>query len=90
MENQKRQVEVFSAGCSCCEDVIRTINTAACPSCEVSVLDMRQPDVAERAKRLGIRSVPAVVINGELAGCCSERGPDLATLKAAGLGVPLS
>jgi hypothetical protein len=51
---------------------------------------MRQPEVAERAKRLGVRSVPAVAINGELAGCCSGRGPDIATLKAAGLGVPLS
>ena len=90
MENQKRKVEVFSAGCSCCEDVIRTIKAAACPSCEVTVLDMRRPEVAERAKQLGIRSVPAVAINGELAGCCSGRGPDLATLKAAGLGVPLS
>jgi len=90
MENEKRRVEVFSAGCSCCEDVINTIKTAACPSCEITVLDMRRPEVAERAKRLGVRSVPAVAINGELAGCCAGRGPDIATLKAAGLGVPLS
>jgi glutaredoxin 3 len=90
MENQKRKVEVFSAGCSCCEDVISTIKAAACPSCEITVYDIRQPEVAERAKRLGVRSVPAVAINGELAGCCSGRGPDVAVLKAAGLGVPLS
>jgi glutaredoxin 3 len=90
MNNPKRSVEVFSAECSCCEDVIRTIKAAACPSCEVTVLDMRQPEVAERAKQLGIRSVPAVAINGELAACCSGRGPDLDTLRAAGLGVPLS
>jgi hypothetical protein len=50
---------------------------------------MRQPEVAERAKRLGVRSVPAVAISGELAGCCSGRGPNLDTLRAAGLGVPL-
>jgi glutaredoxin 3 len=90
MKNEKRRVEVFSAGCSCCEDVINTIKAAACPSCEITVQDMRRPEVAERAKRVGVRSVPAVAINGELAGCCSERGPDLAVLKAAGLGVPLS
>ena len=90
MENQKRIVEVFSAGCSCCEDVITAIKAAACPSCEVTVHDMRRPEVAERAKQLGVRSVPAVAINGELAGCCSGHGPDLATLKAAGLGTPLS
>jgi len=89
MESQRRKVEAFSAGCSCCEDVINTIEAAACPSCEITVLDMRQPEVAERAKHLGVRSVPAVAIDGELAGCCSGRGPDLATLRAAGLGVPL-
>jgi len=42
--------------------------------------------VASRAKSLGIRSVPAVVIDGKLAGCCAGRGPDEATLKAAGIG----
>jgi glutaredoxin 3 len=90
MEDKKRIVEVFSAGCSCCEDVISTIKAAACPSCEITVYDMRQPEVAERAKHLGVRSVPAVAINGELVGCCSGRGPDVAVLKAAGLGAPLS
>ena len=89
MDNQKRTVEIFSAGCSCCEDIIRAIKAAACSSCEVTVHDMRQPEVAERAQQLGVRSVPAVAINGELAGCCSGRGPDLDTLRAAGLGVPL-
>jgi hypothetical protein len=90
MENRKRKIEVFSAGCSCCEEIVREIKKAACSSCDVTVLDMKQPHVAERAKRLGVRSVPAVAIDGKLAGCCSGRGPDLATLRAASLGVPLS
>jgi len=51
---------------------------------------MNDPAVANRAKRLGICSVPAVVIDGKLADCCAGRGPDEATLKAAGLGQPLS
>jgi hypothetical protein len=42
-----------------------------------------------RAKSLGIRSVPAVVIDGTLAACCAGRGPDEATLRAAGLGQPI-
>jgi hypothetical protein len=82
----KRQVEVFSAGCPACEEVIALVKRAACPSCEVSVLDMGDPSVAKRAKGLGIRSVPAVVIDGKLAGCCTGRGVDEATLRAAGLG----
>ena len=85
----KRKIEVFSAGCPACEETIEFVNRVACPSCEVSVLDMRDPGVASRAKSLGIRSVPAVVIDGQLADCCAGRGPDEATLRAAGLGQPI-
>jgi len=83
-----RKVEVFSAGCPACEDTIDLVNRVACASCEVSVLDMNLPEVAKRAKDLGVRSVPAVVSDGKLADCCAERGPDEATLRAAGLGQP--
>ena len=81
-----RTIEIFSAGCPACEETIQLVNRVACPSCDVSVLDMRDAEVAARAKKLGIRSVPAVLIDGELAGCCAGRGPDEATLRAAGLG----
>jgi len=60
----------------------------ACPSCEVEVHDMRDVAVAQRAKALGVRSVPAVAINGQLAGCCAGRGVDEVSLRAAGLGQP--
>lgn len=85
----KRKIEVFSAGCPACEETIQLVNRVACPSCEISILDMKDPQVARRAKSLGIRSVPAVVIDGKLADCCTGRGPDEATLRAAGLGVSL-
>ena len=84
-----RKVEVFSAGCAVCEDTIALINRVACPSCEIEILDMHKPDVAKKAKRYGIRSVPAVVIDGTLAACCAGRGPDEKQLRAAGLGQPL-
>jgi len=82
----KRKVEVFSAGCPACADVVALVQGLACPSCEVDVLDMRDIAVAKRAKALGVRSVPAVAINGQLAGCCAGRGVDEASLRAAGLG----
>ena len=84
----KRKVEVFSAGCPACVETIELVNRVACPSCEVSILDMNQAAVAQRAKELGIRSVPAVVINDKLADCCAGRGPQEAALRAAGLGRP--
>lgn len=84
----QRKVEVFSAGCSACEETIQVVNDVACGSCGIEVLDMRDPAVAARAKALGIRSVPAVVIDGKLADCCQGRGIDLDTLRQAGLGAP--
>jgi glutaredoxin 3 len=56
----------------------------------VSVLDMHDAALAKRAQGLGIRSVPSVVIHGELAGCYAGRGPDEAILRSAGLGQPIS
>lgn len=85
----KRKIEVFSAGCPVCEETVALVNRFACPSCEVSVLDVRKQDIAARAKQYGIRTVPAVVIGGKLADCCAGRGPDEAILKSAGLGVTL-
>ena len=86
----KRKVEVFTAGCPVCDETVNLVKQIVCPSCEVTILDLNEPAVASRAKGLGIRSVPAVVIDGQLAGCCSGRGPDEATLRAAGLGQPVA
>ena len=82
----KRTVEVFSAGCPACENTIQLVNEIACPSCEVSILDMKDPAVTKRAKGLGITRVPAVVVNGKLADCCAGTGPTEAGLRAAGVG----
>ena len=82
----ERRIEVFSAGCLACDETIVMVNELACPSCTVKVLDMKDPAVAKRAKSIGIRTVPAVLIDGKLADCCVRRGPDLAIVQAAGLG----
>lgn len=84
-----RKIEVFSAGCAVCEDTVELINKIACPSCEVQILDMHTPEVSRKAKNYGIRSVPAVVVDGRLADCCAGRGPDEQQLRAAGVGTPM-
>ncbi len=85
----KRNVEVFSAGCGVCEETVSLVQRIACDSCEVSVLDMRDDQVAVRAKHLGIRVVPAVVVDGELAACCEGAGPTEIALREAGIGQAL-
>ena len=82
----KRKVEVFSAGCATCRTTVELVESIACPNCEVTVLDMHQPEIAKRASEMGIRSVPAVVVDGKLAECCEGRGPTEASLRAAGIG----
>ena len=84
-----RKIEVFSAGCNVCDDTVALINRIACPSCEVFILDMHKPEAAEKARRYGVRSVPAVVVDGKLADCCAGRGPDEQQLRATGIGTPL-
>ncbi len=90
MTTQKRSVEVFTAGCPVCEDVVNLVNAMACPSCEVRIYDLRQGcatnECREKATRYGITAVPAVAVNGVLLDCC-RRGPiDAAVLRAAGIG----
>lgn len=86
--NGKRKIEVFSAGCAVCRETVEMVNRVACPSCEVTTLDMNDPEVDSRAASLGIRTIPAVVIDGRLADCCAGRGPEEATLRSLGLGQP--
>jgi predicted DsbA family dithiol-disulfide isomerase len=51
---------------------------------------MQQEDVAKRAKDYGIKVVPSVVIDGKIADCCAGQNINEESLRAEGLGVPLS
>lgn len=84
-----RKIEIFTAGCPTCDETVSKVKATACPSCEVVTLDMNDASVAQHAKELGVKSVPAVAIDGKLADCCAGRGTDEATLRAAGLGRPI-
>jgi glutaredoxin 3 len=64
--SQKRQIEVFSAGCPVCEEAIEIVKRIACSSCEVHVVDMHDQAVASKAASYGINRVPSVVVDGSL------------------------
>ncbi|HYM79659.1 MAG TPA: thioredoxin family protein [Candidatus Dormibacteraeota bacterium] len=76
------KIEVFSAGCSTCKETIDMVKRIA-GSHEVVIHDMNKSEVATKAKSYGVRSVPAVVIDGKLASCCAGRGPEEKILRAA-------
>lgn len=83
--SHKRNVEIFTAGCGCCDDAVALVKSIACPSCDITVLDMKEASTAKRASELGIKRVPSVVIDGTLADCCAG-GIDENTLRSAGIG----
>ena len=73
---------MFSAGGALCHEVIDVVRReAGSSSSEVIVRDMTDARILARAEKFGIRSVPAVVIDGKLASCCTGRGVDFEVLK---------
>lgn len=86
MNTTKRSIEILSAGCPACEETIKLVNENACPSCEIQIVDATKEDGAKLIKKFNIKSIPAVIIDGKLADCCSSRGPNLDVLKRSGLG----
>jgi glutaredoxin len=80
---QKHKIEIFSAGCATCKETIDMVRKIAGPDHEVQIHDMHKADIASRAKQHGVRSLPAVMVDGKLAGCCAGRGPDEHVLREA-------
>src|SRR3954470_16293978 len=59
----RREIEVFSAGCTICQQEIdRILTIAAAAQIPVQIHDMHNACVAQRAQALGVVTVPAVVI----------------------------
>ncbi|OJW31495.1 MAG: glutaredoxin [Sphingobacteriales bacterium 46-32] len=89
MEN-KRVIEVFTAGCSVCQPAVEMVKKLACSSCEVIVYDLSKlcdtKECIEKAKQYGIKSLPAVAVNGILLKCCQNKGISEIELVNAGIG----
>ena len=74
-------MEVFSAGCAFCHEIIDVVGREAGSSFQIIVHDMMDARSLVRAEKFGIRSVPAVVIDGKLAFSRTVRGVDIQALK---------
>jgi hypothetical protein len=83
---EKRKVELFTAGCPPCGQTVDPVKALACPSCEVTVLDVRDAAAQSRALAVGVTRVPTVVVDGRVAGCC-EGGAARDQLRRAGVGI---
>ncbi|MCI0330341.1 MAG: thioredoxin family protein [candidate division Zixibacteria bacterium] len=84
-----RTIEIFTVGCPVCDEAVKQVESLACPSCDIRILDLRNEKEAQaRAQQYGVKRVPAVAVNGKLADCCQE-GIDAVVLRGLGLGVKL-
>jgi glutaredoxin len=79
----RRKIEIFTAGCATCNETVDLVKRIAGSTHDIAIHDMHQAHIAVRAKQHGIKSVPSVVVDGKLAGCCAGRGPDEAILREA-------
>lgn len=74
-EMAKRKVEVFTAGCPVCTDLVDLVKATACPDCEVTIYNLNQGQSVEEAKRYGVTAVPSVVVEGKLLERCKRAHP---------------
>jgi copper chaperone CopZ len=72
--SESRTVEVFTAGCPLCVDVVELVQDLACDSCDLQTVRLHDEAGQRRAEEVGVQSVPAVAVNGTLASCCEGRG----------------
>jgi DNA-binding transcriptional MerR regulator len=87
MVAQKRQVEVFTAGCPVCDPVVELVKRIACPNCDVIVYNVASDvKAAERAREVNVQRLPTVLVDGKPAECCQIGPVTEAGLRAAGIG----
>ena len=61
----QKWIKVFSAGCHRCREAVEIVRRPAGTDHDVEVHDMHRDDVVARVHQYGIRSVPAVVVDGQ-------------------------
>lgn len=85
----KKQVEVFTAGCSVCNPIVDTIKSNAAEDCEIIVYDLikqcESKECLSKVAEYGIKSIPAVAVDGKLLNCCKGSGVTKEELIKAGV-----
>ncbi len=58
------RIEVFSASCPLCHNVVDEIEAGKCAGCRLIVYNL--PESLELSRKYGVRVVPTVIIDGEV------------------------
>ena len=68
MKQQHHVIEIFSANCPLCKDIIDDIQVGRCQGCTQIVYDVNNmsEDLKQRMKRFGINAVPTTIIDDKI------------------------
>ncbi len=72
----KRQIEVFTAGCPICSPVVAMVKEVTGTSGDIIIHNLNEEfdnqEVKDKLAGYGVNRIPAVAVNGELLGCCTN------------------
>lgn len=69
--SERKTIEIFVEGCDPCKEMFEQVNRLSCGTCDVRILDVRDPEAAERFKSLGLKNTPAMAVDGKPGECCA-------------------
>ncbi|MEO0254925.1 MAG: thioredoxin family protein [candidate division WOR-3 bacterium] len=66
--NKSHIIEIFSADCPLCRDVINIVELGKCSSCKMEIYNLNKLDkeIKEKILKYRIKAVPTIVIDGEI------------------------
>ncbi len=68
------------------EETTKLVNQIVCPSCEITIYDLNNRDGINRARELGVKSLPAIAVNDKLLEYSSELDLSETVLRQSGIG----
>lgn len=85
----RKRVEIFTAGCTLCNPVVELIRSNSSENCDVMVYDLiKQCDSKECLSKVveyGVKSIPAIVVDGKLLDSCQNSGISIMDLINSGI-----
>ncbi len=86
----KRQIEIFTAGCPVCEPVVALVKKTACENCEITIHNLSEQNESTngiiKMKEYGVKSLPTIVVDRNLIDCYNNVEITKDDLVNAGIG----
>jgi len=85
---EKRNIELFIAGCPACEPAVELVKSLICNSCNLQIYNVALADdiINKKIKNYNINVIPSVAVNGKLLQCCTGNGLNKEELIKVGIG----